>query len=210
MIFLGVFWFAFADRVILLYSFNDCEALQQLFENEPNNEIWPEGLERWRKKVQDYRQGLIKWRVEEESTLSSAFWLHVYDNDTATKDEIEAYFKNFEAREKVKGIPDRHQKGLDYVMNKMNWVNQHPCAAIWYVVSSFMFGVSACHNRSLCLVSGMCFLTICGKQTTRSEKSPIYRKTLTLRKFHKVLYFYSFSSVQQTNLWLWHAVKKGQ
>eukprot|EP01138_Halocafeteria_seosinensis_P014364 gb/GECG01014665.1/.p1 GENE.gb/GECG01014665.1/~~gb/GECG01014665.1/.p1 ORF type:complete len:1030 (+),score=149.10 gb/GECG01014665.1/:1-3090(+) len=114
-------------------NFNECEALQQLFENEPNNEIWPEGLERWQKKSQDYRHGLIKWRVEEESTLSSAFWLHVYDNDTATREEIEAYFRNFEAREKVKQIPDRHKEGLDYIMNKMNWVNQHPCAAIWYV-----------------------------------------------------------------------------
>eukprot|EP01138_Halocafeteria_seosinensis_P005902 gb/GECG01006034.1/.p1 GENE.gb/GECG01006034.1/~~gb/GECG01006034.1/.p1 ORF type:complete len:667 (+),score=120.18 gb/GECG01006034.1/:1-2001(+) len=114
-------------------EFKECDALRQLFNNHPNNKIWPEGLRRWQNKVKTYREKLLKKRCEDESVLSSAFWLHIYDNDTATREEIEAYFKNFEARERVKQIPRRHKEGLDYLMNKMGWVNKHPCAAIWYV-----------------------------------------------------------------------------
>ena len=73
----------------------------------------------------------MKRRCKEEAILSSAFWLHIYDNDTATREEIDSYFHNFEARDRVKKIPERHKDGLDYVMNIMDWVNKHPCAAIW-------------------------------------------------------------------------------
>lgn len=123
-------------RLALIYRFRECAALRQLFENGPNNQIWPEGLQKWQNKVKNYRERLLRKRCEEESILSSAFWLHIYDNDTATREEIEAYFKNFEARPRMKDIPARHKDGLDYLMNKMEWVNQHPCAAIWYVLTT--------------------------------------------------------------------------
>lgn len=123
----------------LLYQFShwslrfdeNCDALKQLLGNSPNDKIWPRGLEAWQKKKQEYRENLMKRRCKEEAILSSAFWLHIYDNDTATREEIDSYFHNFEARDRVKKIPERHKDGLDYVMNIMDWVNKHPCAAIW-------------------------------------------------------------------------------
>ena len=63
--------------------------------------------------------------------MSSAFWMLVYENDTATEEEIDSYFRNFEVRPKLQQILSTHKKGLDYLMNKMNWINKHPCNALW-------------------------------------------------------------------------------
>eukprot|EP01138_Halocafeteria_seosinensis_P001843 gb/GECG01001886.1/.p1 GENE.gb/GECG01001886.1/~~gb/GECG01001886.1/.p1 ORF type:complete len:1135 (+),score=119.37 gb/GECG01001886.1/:1-3405(+) len=113
-------------------QYTDCPSLRQILYNRPNASIWERELPSLHAQMNEFRQGLIQTRCQDESILSSAFWMLIYDNDTATAEEINAYFKYFEVRSKIKSVPDRHNLGLQYVLNKMHWINEHPCAALWY------------------------------------------------------------------------------
>lgn len=116
------------------HKFSECAALQQLFNNSPNSEIWPKGLQNWHQKLTAYRSKFLKQRTEAEGLLSSAFWLHVYDNDSATREEIELYLTKFEAHPAVRDMPVKFKEEFDFLFERMKWVNSHPCAALWYVL----------------------------------------------------------------------------
>lgn len=80
-----------------------------------------------------YRARLRAAREAAETTLRSAFWLRVYDNDGASRHAIETYCSTWETRSALASLPTTHAAGLDYLFGRMRHVQQHPCAALWYV-----------------------------------------------------------------------------
>ena len=46
----------------------------------------------WTNKVDAYREDLAERRRRDEATLSSAFWLAVYENDGQSREDLEGYF----------------------------------------------------------------------------------------------------------------------
>ena len=80
-----------------------------------------------------YRTDLMAKRAADEATLSSAFWLHVYDADTLPRAGAEYYFMHCETNPVLQKVPERFRAELDFLYNRMAVVRYHPCAAFWFL-----------------------------------------------------------------------------
>ena len=96
-----------------------------------NGALLSTGRATWRREVVQYRQGLAAKRVATEATLSSAFYLFVYQNDTATRAQIERFFPVCEARGHLAALPVQHKEGLDFAFGRMAFARSGPCAGVW-------------------------------------------------------------------------------
>ena len=96
-----------------------------------NGALLATGRATWRREVVQYRQDLAAKRVATEATLSSAFYLYVYQNDTATRAQIERFFPVCEARGHLAALPVQHKEGLDFAFGRMAFARSGPCAGFW-------------------------------------------------------------------------------
>lgn len=80
----------------------------------------------------EYRKKLKEERDRDENTLSSAFWLHVFDAEGLPRPALEWYLQHVERNPFVNAIPTSHKSGLDYLYARMAYVRSHPAVAFWY------------------------------------------------------------------------------
>lgn len=95
--------------------------------------VLPSRLVSLQNNAMQYRQRLLRERLEEEQDLNSAFWLYVYDNDGATLDDLEKYFEKVEVKPEMKDLTNRYKDDLHDLYKRMNFVRSHPCSSIWFI-----------------------------------------------------------------------------
>ena len=78
-------------------------------------------------------QGLIAKRLEKEKVLSSSFWYYIYNDEDSDMSKLVAYFTRIETNEVLQSVPEKHKRGLQYLLKRMAVVKSHPCMALWYV-----------------------------------------------------------------------------
>ena len=110
-----------------------------------NGGLLQRGTVKRRAVVADYRSTLNAERAAKEATLSSAFWLYIYMNDTATRPQVERFFASCESRGPLAGLPNEHRAGLDFAYGRLAFARSGPCAAFWCI---FWHDLWAC-NKSL-------------------------------------------------------------
>jgi hypothetical protein len=82
----------------------------------------------------EYRRELVQKHMEEETSLSCAFYRHVFDAFPLPRAALEAYFMDFERNPLLREFPIKHKEGLDFVYARLNAVCRHPIAAVWWLV----------------------------------------------------------------------------
>ena len=87
----------------------------------------------WTQQCQAYRARYRQAEARKEKILSSAFWLYVFDNVDAGLDRLNSYFSTWEQNPAISAIPQEHAKGIQFVMQRMEFVKAHPCNALWFV-----------------------------------------------------------------------------
>ena len=115
------------------YDFTQQGKLNELLTDQANAPKIAAHVPQWHNTCREYR---AKYRVEEaekEKVLSSAFWLYIYDNVDAGMERLQEYFSVWEQNEEVKSLPQQHAKGLQFVTQRMQFVQSHPCMALWFV-----------------------------------------------------------------------------
>ena len=110
-----------------------------------NGGLLQRGTAKRRAVVANYRSTLNAKRAAKEATLSSAFWLFIYMNDTATRPQVERFFASCESRGPLAGLPSEHRAGLDFAYGRLAFARSGPCAAFWCI---FWHDLWAC-NKSL-------------------------------------------------------------
>ena len=110
-----------------------------------NGGLLQRGTAKRRAVVANYRSTLNAKRAAKEATLSSAFWLFIYMNDTATRPQVERFFASCESRGPLAGLPSEHRAGLDFAYGRLAFARSGPCAAFWCL---FWHDLWAC-NKSL-------------------------------------------------------------
>ena len=71
-------------------------------------------------------------RAKKEATLSSAFWLYIFNNDFASREDVESYFATCEQSEALKTLPQTAKGALDYCFARMNYAHGDPRSALWF------------------------------------------------------------------------------
>ncbi len=97
-----------------------------------NMQIITTALPQWHQKCHAYRAELRAQEAEEEGTLSSAFWLHVYDAMDSTQEQLAEYFATWETNPELQNCMQKHEAGIAYALQRVAFVRAHPCNALWY------------------------------------------------------------------------------
>ena len=97
-----------------------------------NMQVITGALPQWHKHCHDYRAKLRAEEAKEEATLSSAFWLHVYDALDSTQAQLEQYFATWETNPDLRQCMTKHEAGIAYALQRVAFVRAHPCNALWY------------------------------------------------------------------------------
>jgi hypothetical protein len=115
------------------YDFTQQGKLNELL-SDPENAPKIQGkIPEWQATCREYRANYRAEEAAKEKVLSSAFWLYVLDNVDAGMERLQEYFAVWEQNELVKNLPQEHAKGLQFVMQRMQFVQSHPCMALWFV-----------------------------------------------------------------------------
>lgn len=97
-----------------------------------NMAIITQTLPMWHKHCHEYRAKLRADEAKDEATLSSAFWLHVYDSLDSTQEQLQEYFNTWETNEDLRNCMTKHEAGIAYALQRVAFVRAHPCNALWY------------------------------------------------------------------------------
>ncbi|KAL0230144.1 hypothetical protein PCE1_003706 [Barthelona sp. PCE] len=122
-----------ASRIGITESFEFTHTLSRLL-FEPNNAQmvrvrYPMVVQ----KMQEYRNGLIMKRRQDEATLSWKFWYYVYYNDTLNVNGLHQYLVNCEMNPAMQQFTNVHQGGLRFLFARMGYVFKHPAICYWFV-----------------------------------------------------------------------------
>jgi type IV secretory pathway VirB4 component len=94
--------------------------------------VLPDRLQHVLKELSEYRKQLIEQRHSEEKLLSSTFWIQIYDNHKATREEVEEYFES-ENDPEVQSIPNRRRADINALYNNMRHIYKSPSHAVWFL-----------------------------------------------------------------------------
>ena len=115
------------------YDFNQKGKLNELLTDPANAPKIQAQIPQWHSTCREYRTKYRAEEAEKEKVLSSAFWLYIFDNVDAGMERLQEYFSVWEQNEEVKSLPQQHAKGLQFVTQRMQFVQSHPCMALWFV-----------------------------------------------------------------------------
>jgi hypothetical protein len=100
----------------------------------PNRTKCEAGYQKYLALLKEQRAHLLQERLWDNFALSWAFWYHVYNNDTQTKQDLNRYFNSpAELNPVVRNIPTKYHKELTAVLAMTHHFNQNPGIAYWYV-----------------------------------------------------------------------------
>lgn len=135
--------------------------------NDPkNSRIISTHLPRWRQKCIEYRAKFRKEEADKEATLSSAFWLHVYDASAMSPADLARYLATWETNPDMTGLMEKHKAGLQFLFQRMALLRSHPACALWYCFWSSVWE----NNANLGAVAGCADIL-----DPRSSKALAYR-----------------------------------
>ncbi len=92
------------------------------------------GRERWMSVARAYRKKAMQTARAQEATLSSAFWLHVYDNPCLDQGGVKAYLQLWESNPQMapEVLLKKHAISVQVAVDRTQALLSHPCAALWY------------------------------------------------------------------------------
>jgi hypothetical protein len=120
-----------AARLGITPTYEMTDELTRLLEQGGNDKVVATNMPRYLDSCRAYRARLMAERAADESTLSSAFWLHVYDAETLPRAAAELYLTSCETNPVVRRIPVDHRAGLDFLYARLAFVRQRPSNALW-------------------------------------------------------------------------------
>lgn len=103
-----------------------------------NQSVWTARLPDIDQFYAEYRAKLNETRDQKERILTSSFWLYVFANDGATREELEQYLVKYEHNVLVQEIPQKFQADIDLLYLRLDYARSDPRILFWMVFwSSF-------------------------------------------------------------------------
>eukprot|EP00753_Platysulcus_tardus_P017597 PLAT6443.10.p1 GENE.PLAT6443.10~~PLAT6443.10.p1 ORF type:complete len:1759 (+),score=1054.57 PLAT6443.10:35-5311(+) len=97
---------------------------------------WEGGVAAVQQAATDYRVDISQQREADEQLLSSSFWYFIYNNDRASREAVQSYFRNVETNPTLRSVPDEHAAGLDFLYSRLAYLRSHPVTTLWWLTWS--------------------------------------------------------------------------
>jgi len=107
---------------------------KELLTRGENRAIYKSTLSDWHTFCEAYRAGAWRNALAAEQTLSSAFWLYVYDQPQLNFQGLTRYLEVWERNADLSPVVflGKHQPGVEFITARMSVLSAHPCNALWY------------------------------------------------------------------------------
>ena len=148
---------------------------RELMTRAANQSIFKTSVPSWRAQCTRYRQEAWLEAVAGEQTLSSAFWLYVYDQPDLSVAGLQRYLSTWERNPELecKAFLAKHSTGVEFVTARMSVLLAHPCNALWFC---FWESLWQC-NRGLSIVEANARLLDVDRSTAIAY-APLQREQL--------------------------------
>lgn len=119
------------DHLGLTPEMQESPQLRMIFQQTHNR--WEPGVQKLVEKHHQYRCKLIERHEQANGVLGDGFWYFVFNNPKLSRYQLVHYLKTEEINPVLRKLPETHAASLDFLYQRLGFVNSHPACRLWYV-----------------------------------------------------------------------------